>query len=116
MPLKGVTYINKLKEGFPEEVEEREAVDVREPADYVYKSAGGEYEVSWGGGLGIEVKATGFNDVVIWNPGKEGAKKISDLADGGEALFICVEPGAASYWIDLPPGESWDGQQVLSVI
>ena len=81
-PLKGLTYINKLKPGFPEEVEEREAVDVREPADYVYKSAPGEYEVAWGGGLGIEVKATGFNDVVIWNPGKEG-KNMSDLEDGG---------------------------------
>ena len=79
---KGLTYINKLKPGFPEEVETREAVDVREPADFIYKSAGGEYEVSWGGGLGVEVKATGFNDVVIWNPGKEG-KKMSDLEDGG---------------------------------
>jgi glucose-6-phosphate 1-epimerase len=81
-PLKGLTYINKLKPGNPEEVEEREAVDVREPADFVYKSAGGEYEVSWGGGLGIEIKATGLNDVVIWNPGKDG-KKMADLDDGG---------------------------------
>ncbi|KIJ25752.1 hypothetical protein M422DRAFT_38502 [Sphaerobolus stellatus SS14] len=115
-PLKGLTYINKLKPGFPEEVEEREAVDVREPADYVYKSAPGEYEVSWGGGLAIEIKASGFNDVVIWNPGKESGQKMSDLEDGGWDLFICVEPGAASYWIDLPPGKSWDGQQVLTVI
>jgi glucose-6-phosphate 1-epimerase len=81
-PFKGLTYINKLKPGFPEEVETREAVDVREPADFVYKSAGGEYEVSWGGGLGVEVKAIGFNDVVLWNPGKEG-KKMTDLEEGG---------------------------------
>jgi len=115
MPLKGLTYINKLKPGNPEEIEEREAVDVREPADFVYKKAGGEYEVSWGGGLGIEVKATGLDDVVIWNPGKEG-KKMTDLEDGGWDLFIAVEPGAASYWIDLAPGKSWMGQQVLTVI
>ncbi|KAF8516175.1 glucose-6-phosphate 1-epimerase [Hysterangium stoloniferum] len=114
-PLKGLTYINKLKPGFPEETEEREAVDVREPADFVYKAACGEYEVSWGGGLGIEIKATGFKDVVIWNPGKDG-RKMSDLEEGGWDLFVCVEPGAASYWIDLGPGESWDGQQVLTVI
>lgn len=114
-PLRGLKYINKLKPGNPEEVEEREAIDVREPADFVYKSAGGEYEVSWGGGLGIEIKATGFDDVVIWNPGKAG-KQMADLDDGGWDLFIAVEPGAASYWIDLAPGNSWNGQQVLTVI
>jgi glucose-6-phosphate 1-epimerase len=73
-PLKGVTYINKLKPGYPEEVEEREAVDVREPVDYIHKSAGGFHQVSWCGGLGTEVHATGLNDVVIWNPGKDGER------------------------------------------
>ncbi|KAF8591842.1 galactose mutarotase-like protein [Ramaria rubella] len=114
-PFKGLKYINKLKPGWPVETEERQAVDVREPADYVYKSAGGDYEVTWGGGLGVEVKATGFDDVVIWNPGKEG-RKMADMEEGGWDLFIAVEPGAASYWIDLAPGKSWIGQQSLTVM
>ena len=90
-PFKGLTYINKLKPGFPEEVETREAVDVREPADFVYKSAGGDYELSWGGGLGLEVKASGFDDVVLWNPGKEG-RKMSDLEDGGWQVLLTFKP------------------------
>jgi glucose-6-phosphate 1-epimerase len=89
-PLKGLTYINKLKPGLPEEVEEREAIDVREPADFVYKSAPGHYEVSWGGELGVEIHAVGFKDVVIWNPGQDG-KKMSDLEDGGWYYFFIGE-------------------------
>lgn len=80
--LKSLTYINKLKPGHPEEVEEREAVDVREPADFVYKSAPGDYEISWGGELGLEIHTRGFKDVVIWNPGQDG-RKMSDLEEGG---------------------------------
>ena len=58
-PLKGITYINKLKPRYLEEVEERKAIDVREPTDYIYKSARGFYQVSWGGGLGTEVHVIG---------------------------------------------------------
>ncbi|GJJ09679.1 hypothetical protein Clacol_003903 [Clathrus columnatus] len=113
-PLKGLTYINKLKPGLPEEVETRDEVDVKEPADFVYKLAGGDYKVV-GNGKGIHVQAKGFKDVVIWNPGTDG-KKMSDLAEGGWDHFICVEPGAASYWIDLSPGSTWEGQQILTVL
>lgn len=30
--------------------------------------------------------------------------------------FICVEPGIATYWNDLQPGERWIGQQVLETL
>lgn len=114
VPLKGLTYINKLKQGLPEEVETRDKVDVKEPADYVYKQGGGAYKVV-GEKQEILVRSSGFKDVVIWNPGLDG-RKMSDLAEGGWEHFICVEPGAASYWIDLDPGLTWDGQQVLTVL
>lgn len=68
MPLKGLTYINKLKQGLPEEVETRDKVDVKEPADYVYKQGGGAYKVV-GEKQEILVRSSGFKDVVIWNPG-----------------------------------------------
>ena len=73
-PLKGIMYINKLKPGYPEKVEEHGAVDVREPVDYIHKSAGGFHQVSWGRGLGTEVHVMGLNDVVIWNPSKDGER------------------------------------------
>lgn len=80
-PLKGLTYINKLKPGLPEEVETRDEVDVKEPADYVYKQAGGVYKVV-GNGQGILLRSSGFSDVVIWNPGLDG-RSMSDLAENG---------------------------------
>ena len=73
-PLKGITYINKLKPEYLEEVKEHEAIDIREPVDYIHKLAGGFHEVSWDRGLGTEVHVMGLNDVVIWNPGKDGER------------------------------------------
>ena len=62
-PLKGITYINKLKPRYPEEVEERKAVNIREPIDYIHKSAGGFHQVSWDWGLGTEVHTTSVGEV-----------------------------------------------------
>ena len=70
--LKGIMYINKLKPGNPEEVEECKAVDIREPIDYIHKLARELHQVSWGRGLGTEVDVMGLNNVVIWNPSKDG--------------------------------------------
>ena len=64
-PLKGIMYTNKLKPRYPEEVEERKGVNIREPIDYIHKSAGGFHQVSWCRGLGTKVHTTGINDVVI---------------------------------------------------
>jgi len=112
-PLTSLTYVDKVKGG-AEDVESRSEVDVLEFTDRVYKSAGGQYDVKWNGGH-INVKAIGFNDVVVWNPREEG-KKMGDMEDGGWDRFVCVEPGAASYWIDIAPGSTWRGQQVLTAL
>ena len=41
---------------------------------------------------------------------------LGDRLVGTQHLFVAVEPGAASYWIDLAPGKSWSGQKTLSPI
>ncbi|KAG9128327.1 hypothetical protein FRC07_000835 [Ceratobasidium sp. 392] len=79
-PLKGLTYIDKTKGGV-ESVETRDKVEVKEFTDAVYKNAGGKYVGKWNGG-GIEVKAIGFKDVVVWNPQAEAGSKIGDLHEG----------------------------------
>ncbi|TFK41147.1 galactose mutarotase-like domain-containing protein [Crucibulum laeve] len=118
VPLKGLHYYDKTE---PTEqaratpkVETRAGVDVRTYTDSVYENAPGKYEVTWPGG-GIEIKATHFKDVVIWNPQEEG-HKIGDMEDGGWEKYICVEPGYVRGFIQLEPGKKWVGQQVISVI
>ncbi len=80
-PLTDLTYIDKVKGG-GESVENRELVDVNSFTDSVYKNAPGAYEVRWEGG-GMDIKTTGFPDVVVWNPHAEAGSKIGDLEDGG---------------------------------
>jgi len=80
-PLKGLTYINKVKDGV-EEVEERDAVDVLSFTDFVYKNAPQEYEINIGADK-LVLKARELKDVVVWNPGPEAGAKIADMEDGG---------------------------------
>ncbi|KAF8707784.1 Glucose-6-phosphate 1-epimerase, partial [Rhizoctonia solani] len=79
-PLKGLTYIDKVK-NYAESVETRDEVPVKEYTDAVYKNSGGKYIGKWEGG-GVEVKAVGFKDVVVWNPQAEAGSKIADLHEG----------------------------------
>lgn len=56
-----------------------------------------------------------MEDIVVWNPGHEKAKAISDLHAGGENEFVCVEVGAVGEMVFLRRGEEWSGWQTLSV-
>jgi len=113
-PLKGLTYIDKTN-NYAETVETRDAVPVSQYTDAVYKNAGGKYVGKWNGG-GVEVKAIGFNDVVVWNPQADAGSKIADLHEGAWNNYVCIEPGIASYWNTLSPDASWVGGQTLSAL
>lgn len=113
-PLTGLAYINKVKGGV-EETETRDGVDVLNFTDSVYKNASKEYLIS-SQGKNIKLKARGLNDVVVWNPGPEAGAKIGDMEDGGWDRYVCVEPGSASYFIDVAPGDHWVGGQTMSVM
>ncbi len=57
----------------------------------------------------IVVEKTGSKVTVVWNPGEEIAKTISDIQPGGYKTFVCVEPANAYAGIDmitLQPGQS----------
>lgn len=113
-PLKGLTYINKVKNA-AEEIEERDAVDVLQFTDSVYKSASKEYEIDTGVDK-LSLKSRELNDVVVWNPGPEAGSKIADMEDGGWERYVCVEPGAASYFIEVEGGKRWIGGQTISIL
>jgi len=119
-PLQGLTYLDKTKSGTPKETENRDAVDVQEFTDFVYENArtasSGRYALSWGGSEKVEVRCTGFDDLVVWNPGKENGAKMGDMESGGWERFVCVEPGIVSSFVILIPGASWSGQQVMTIL
>jgi len=113
-PLKGLTYYDKT-DNFAERIEDREEVDVKRFTDSVYQDGGGTYTVKYPGG-GVQVKTKGFKDVVVWNPHEEAGKGMSDMEPGGWEKFVCVEPGMALYFNEIPPGAKWLGLQTLKTL
>ncbi len=58
----------------------------------------------------VSVTAAGFPHMVVWNPGPDHG--LPDVAVGGEAGFVCIEP-AAVIPVALSAGDSWQGRQRL---
>jgi glucose-6-phosphate 1-epimerase len=63
----------------------------------------------------LAIEATGFPDVVVWNPGAAKAAALSDMEPGGERRMLCVEAGAVQRPVIVAPGDEWHGEQMLSV-
>lgn len=64
----------------------------------------------------LKITASGFDSWMVWNPGKVGATKISDLPDEDWDKFICIEPIVLSKPIFLEPGKTFNAQLTVSAI
>jgi glucose-6-phosphate 1-epimerase len=62
----------------------------------------------------VEVRAHGFPDAVLWNPGAEKARTLDDLGAEGYRHMVCVEAAVAARPVSLRPGARWDGAQQLT--
>lgn len=54
-------------------------------------------------------------DVVIWNPGPDGAARLADMPDDGWQHMLCVEAARILEPLKLAPGQDWDGRQSLTL-
>ncbi|KAJ3317994.1 hypothetical protein HDU76_000989 [Blyttiomyces sp. JEL0837] len=61
----------------------------------------------------VDLKFEKFDDVVVWNPWIEKAKAMADFNDEGYLNMVCVEVGSVAKPVQLGPGESWTGYQVI---
>ncbi|KLO20038.1 galactose mutarotase-like protein [Schizopora paradoxa] len=111
--LSQLNYIDKTQSGAPRILEQRATVDVLKFTDFVYEDGPQEYKITWPDG-GMNIKAIGFKDVVVWNPNAEASAKLSDMEEGGWEKFVCVEPGYVKEFFDLVPGQTWIGGQTLT--
>jgi glucose-6-phosphate 1-epimerase len=62
----------------------------------------------------LNISQSGFNDVVVWNPGREAAKGMADMADREYQSMLCVEAAQIDKPVTLLPGAEWVGVQRLS--
>jgi glucose-6-phosphate 1-epimerase len=61
------------------------------------------------GGRTLTLTATGFDQWMVWNPGREGAVALKDLPDEDWRKFICIEPVRVSRPVVLRAGEKFVG-------
>ena len=62
----------------------------------------------------IRVGASGFGNIVVWNPGPAGDARFG-FADGEWTKFVCVEPATITSPVVLEAGETWEGTQTVNV-
>lgn len=67
------------------------------------------------GKLMKRITKSGFTDVVVWNPGPEGAKSLNDMGDDEYHRMLCIEAAIVDKPITLAPDESWQGVQAVEV-
>lgn len=57
----------------------------------------------------LRLSASGFDQWMVWNPGRGGAQALKDLPDEDWRQFLCVEPVIVSRPVRLAPGEKFTG-------
>lgn len=113
--LRAVTYRDKLRGG-ETHVEEDAELRIGDEIDRVYRHAPAELRLrDEAGGRTILVRAEGFSDAVVWNPGARNTASFPDMEAGEECEMLCVEAAQAVDPIRLAPGETWRGAQVLEI-
>jgi glucose-6-phosphate 1-epimerase len=113
--LRGCAYADSLCGGEPGE-EREDALRIEDEIDRIYLSTPRELRVDDpAGGRTLRVRAEGFADTVVWNPGARGAAALADMEAGEERVMLCIEAAQVGHPIHLPPGESWSGAQMLEI-
>ncbi|WP_418320232.1 D-hexose-6-phosphate mutarotase [Piscinibacter sakaiensis] len=63
----------------------------------------------------ITIENHGFDDVVVWNPGPELARRLDDLPDDGWREMLCIEAAAIGRPVEVRPGDCWIGRQTIKL-
>jgi glucose-6-phosphate 1-epimerase len=67
-------------------------------------------------GRKLSVVLREFDDVVVWNPGPEGAAALADLPDEDWQHMMCIEAAQITNPVRLAPGSEWAGMQCLMAV
>ncbi|WP_298231502.1 D-hexose-6-phosphate mutarotase [uncultured Azohydromonas sp.] len=63
----------------------------------------------------IRLSASGFDQWMVWNPGREEATKLKDLPDGDWRKFICIEPVCAGRPVIIGVGKKFSGAMEIQM-
>jgi glucose-6-phosphate 1-epimerase len=95
-------------------VEQEEVVRFGPEIDRVYHDAPRKVLLQDGAGT-TAVASSGFADTVVWNPGAALCVQMADMAPHGYQQMVCVEAAVARVPVSVLPGDTWTGNQTLTV-
>jgi glucose-6-phosphate 1-epimerase len=93
-------------------VEEADAVAIRGEVDRVYHAVPGDV-ILREPGRALAVRAEGFPDAVVWNPGPAKCAALPDMEPDGWRRMLCIEAGAIRTPVRVAPRGSWRASQTL---
>ncbi|MBV8635995.1 MAG: D-hexose-6-phosphate mutarotase [Burkholderiaceae bacterium] len=111
--LHGLRYLDQPAGGV-ERTQHEELLTIAGETDRIYAAAR-DTLILRDGARELRIGKHGFEDVVVWNPGVEKAAGLADVVPGDAARFLCIEAGAILQPLQLAPGASWQGAQIVTV-
>jgi glucose-6-phosphate 1-epimerase len=106
----GVEYEERSARGAPETTEA--GIRITGELDRVYLDAPSDLRVHDGANArALALRLDGFGDVVVWNPGEEGASALPDMEGDEHRRMICVEAARIGKPVTLGPGKRWEGAE-----
>tara|TARA_R110001599_G_scaffold353676_1_gene595191 strand:+ start:242422 stop:243369 length:948 start_codon:yes stop_codon:yes gene_type:complete len=99
-----------------EVVEQAERVTIAGEIDRVYMSPPASLQLLEDNVPTLQIHHEGFSDTVVWNPGPELVRSLTDFPDADWRQMLCVEAACAATPVVLQPGETWSGTQALTAL
>ena len=62
------------------------------------------------------IESLGFDDTVIWNPWRDDAITMTDMADVEYQQMLCIESANVQTPIQLETGKTWQGLQKITIV
>ncbi len=112
--LGGRSYLDKTRGG-REMVQRDAALRLTEETDRVYLGAPSPVTLR-DGSRAVEITATGFPDVVTWNPWSGAEARWPQFGADDYRRMICVEAAVVGTPVSLERGQRWSGSQALRVL
>jgi len=113
-------YIDKVTSPISTTTSPDGLVKISSKTDRVYTPVNGPdsaVAIEESGKTRFEIVRDNLAEIVVWNPWKEDAAALADFAPkDGYKEMICVEAGAVKGWVELGPGETWEGGQIITAI
>lgn len=98
----------------PTHQEQAESLGFADKIDRIYQQAITPLQLR-SGKRQLQLEQYGFCDVVVWNPGEQDAKALSDMADEEFQRFVCVEAARITP-VHLAARGKWEGWQRIEAL